>query len=353
MNEKQIKALTWVKDKRITLGDGLYLNIRKSSKTYIIRKMVNVRVTVTTLGKSPALSLKLARLKALQLSTVVDVSNTTVSELVKKYWTEVVEPSSKVPKQVSGYLDQIEDRFGNKKVMDIRRADLVAFIQLYAKRGARSADRMRSYLKQVFSYGVELGYIDTSPMTDVTKRVTGYRPIDRTRVLNSDEIRMVWEWKNPKTGWQKTEENSRLIKFLLLTGLRISEAQHGYIDGDKFRISDTKGKHGKHETRPHWVCLTDTAKAQLPLPVSSATNIQAFLKRKLVSEGIEDRFTPHDCRRTFATLANDNGVEPFIVERVLNHRMAGVMSVYNHAEYEDARIDCAEKVEKIILKILS
>ncbi len=48
MNEKQIKALTWVKDKRTTLGDGLYINFRKSSKTYIIRKMVNGSVTVAT-----------------------------------------------------------------------------------------------------------------------------------------------------------------------------------------------------------------------------------------------------------------------------------------------------------------
>ena len=54
INEKQIKALTWVKDKRITLGNGLYLNFRKSSKTYIIRKIVNGRVTVTIPGKSPA-----------------------------------------------------------------------------------------------------------------------------------------------------------------------------------------------------------------------------------------------------------------------------------------------------------
>ncbi len=138
MNEKQIKALTWEKDKRIALGDGLYLNIRKSSKTYIVRKTVNGRASVITLGKSPDLSLKLARIKALKLSTVFDVSSTTVSELIGKYWTEIVEPTSKVPKQVRGYLDQIESQFGNKKVMDIKRPDLVAFIQFYAERGARS-----------------------------------------------------------------------------------------------------------------------------------------------------------------------------------------------------------------------
>lgn len=171
MNEKQIKALTWIKDKRISLGDGLYLNIRKSSKTYIIRKMTNGRVSVITLGKSPDLSLKLARKKAIEFYKAADVSNTTVSKLVNKYWTEIAEQTSKVPKQLKGYLDQIENEFGHKKVMDIRRSDLVAYIQLYAKCGSRSADRMRSYLKQVLSYAIELGHIYISPMADVTPGV--------------------------------------------------------------------------------------------------------------------------------------------------------------------------------------
>lgn len=37
MNEKDIKALKWESDKRIGLGNGLYLNLRKSSKTFIVR----------------------------------------------------------------------------------------------------------------------------------------------------------------------------------------------------------------------------------------------------------------------------------------------------------------------------
>jgi integrase len=163
---------------------------------------------------------------------------------------------------------------------------------------------------------------------------------------------MVWAWKNPDKGQQNAEDNARVIKFLLLTGLRISEAFAGYVDGDKFRIDDTKGKHAKHDARPHWVHLTEQARTMLPLPKRNPTNIQAWLKRQLDFAGVEDRFTPHDCRRTFATLANDNGTQPFIVERVLNHRMQGVMATYNRAEYEAERIECAKVVEALILKIL-
>ena len=124
---------------------------------------------------------------------------------------------------------------------------------------------------------------------------------------------MIWAWRNAPQGWKKTEDNVRMIKFLLLTVLRISEAQIGYVDGDKFRIDDTKGKHPKHEKRPHWVYLTDEAKLQIPLPKCTATNIQQWLKRKLVSDDIQDRFTPHDCRRTYSTIANDTGHTTFIL----------------------------------------
>ncbi|MCP4075566.1 MAG: integrase family protein [Gammaproteobacteria bacterium] len=356
MNQKDINNLNWLtekKDKFIKVSDNLYVRLRKTNTTYIIRKTVNKKAQVITLGKHPALKLAKAKTESLKYLNN-DVSSVTTDTLISDYLTDVVYPESKVPKQVEGYLRQIKGRFGRMKVIDVKRFELVKFIKNYSKtQGARSADRLRSYLKQLFSYGVELGYLSgENPMEGVTKRVTGYKPIDRKRTLTEEEIQMVWKWRNAKKGWQKTEDNVRVIKFLLLTGLRISEAQTGYIDGDKFRIDDTKGKHSKEEKRPHWVYLTDTAKALLPLPKCSATNIQAWLKRKLSNEGIENRFTPHDCRRTYATIANDNGIEPFIVERALNHRMQGVMATYNHAEYKADRINCAKVVESAILEII-
>jgi len=356
VKQKDVNALNWhreEKDRLIKVDDNLYIRLRKASTTYIIRKTMNKKAQVITLGKHPALSLRKAKSGA-QKYLDTDTSSVTVETLIEDYLNDVVYPDSKVPKQVEGYLSHIKDRFVHVKTMDVKRFELVQFIKSYSRtRGARSADRARSYLKQLFEYGVELGYvIGDSPMDGVTKRVTGYKAIDRKRVIKSHEIQMIWSWKNAEQGWQKTEDNVRVIKFLLLTGLRISEAQSGYVDGDKFRMDDTKGKHPKHEKRPHWVHLTELAKAQLPLPKCTPTNIQAWLKRKLIAEDLEDRFTPHDCRRTFATIANDNHVEPFIVERALNHSLQGVMATYNHAEYEADRIECAEVVENVILEVI-
>lgn len=152
----------------------------------------------------------------------------------------------------------------------------------------------------------------------------------------------------PGTRMEKTEDNARIAKFLLLTGLRISETQKGNIDGDLFRIDDTKGRHSKKEKRPHWVYLTKTSGELLPSPKSTATNIQAWLERRLAAEGYkdEDRFTPQDLRRTFATGANTIGLEFYIVERCLNHKLPGVMAVYNQADYMAERIETYKRVEK-------
>ena len=170
-------------------------------------------------------------------------------------------------------------------------AQLVKLIQDYSSRGARMADQHRSNLKRLFSYAVELGHRDDNPMLEVSSRITGYEPNPRERVLSDDEIKDMWNWKNNDHDWQRTEDNVRMLRFLLLTGLRISEARKGYRDGDKWVAPKELSKNGK----AHWVYLTETARQQLPLPTCIATSIQAWLRRRLGFDNA-DRYTPHDCK---------------------------------------------------------
>jgi integrase len=50
-------------------------------------------------------------------------------------------------------------------------------------------------------------------------------------------------------------------------------------------------------------------------------------------ENWKDLFTPHDLRRSMATQLAERGVQPHIIEKMLNHRMEGVWAVYNRYEY--------------------
>lgn len=348
-NEHAIKAFKWSgKDTRLVVGDCLLLQVRKSSKTWLVRRRIGGKTSITTIGKHPEVSLKKARLEATKITTAQTFSVFTIEELVDKYMSEVVVPKHKRPELTQGYMDRaVLPVLGSQKVRDTTRAQLVDLIQDYSTRGARTADQLRSNLKKLFSYAVELGHRDDNPMLEVSSRITGYTPTPRDRVLSNDEIRLMWAWKNSPQGWQRTEENTRILRFLLLTGLRIGEAQKGYREGSKWIVPKELSKNGK----AHWVYLTKTALKQLPLPTCTATNIQAWLKRRL-GEDNDNRYTPHDLRRTCATRMADNGIEPFIVERVLNHKLEGVMAVYNRAEYEEERINASMIMETIILALV-
>ncbi|MBP25651.1 integrase arm-type DNA-binding domain-containing protein, partial [Methylophaga sp.] len=278
-NDHFIRNIKWEgKDKRLLIGDCLILQVRRSSKTWLVRRRIDGKASITTIGKYPAISLKKARVEATKITMAVNVSVFTVAQLVEKYMNEVANKKHKRPELVQGYMDRaVIPKIGAQKVRDVTRVQLVGMIQDYSSRGARTADQLRSNLKKIFSFAVELGHRDDNPMLEVSSRVTGYEPNPRERILSDQEIVDMWSWKNSSHSWQRTEDNVRMLRFLLLTGLRISEARNGYKDGDKWIVNKEISKNGKS----HWVYLTETAKQQLPLPKTTATNIQAWLRRRL------------------------------------------------------------------------
>ena len=87
--------------------------------------------------------------------------------------------------------------------------------------------------------------------------------------------------------------NGRLIRFLVLKGLRVSEAQKGRQDGYRWTVPAKISKN----KRPLWVYLTETAKAQLPLAVTAP---QAPEHPRGHSHGLARRSTSgHHGDRTF------------------------------------------------------
>ncbi len=179
-------------------GHGLYLRVhRGGAKTWIVRRKRKGKTQVTTLGHYPTLSLKHARAKAAEYQLSPDLSTVTVGELVRKYMTEVVEPTHRRADIVDGYMRRaVLPEFKSRKVREVTRGELVALVQDYSRNGARTADQLRSNLKKLFGYAVELGYIDRNPMLEVTRRVSGYDPTPRDRVLDDDEIRLLWNEAN-------------------------------------------------------------------------------------------------------------------------------------------------------------
>lgn len=328
MDETTIKGLRQRDtDFMVGCGEGLWLRVRTTGrKTFIVRRKQAGKTKIITLGDWPTLSLKGAKFMA---ATAKTPSDATVNDLLQQYHEAVISRHAR-PKQFATYEERIRAAMGMVRVSEVKTTRLAELVA-ESRQTPRSADSLRSHLKAMFSLAIELGWRDDNPATVIGARVTGYKYEPITRVLTHEEIKQLWAWEG---------NNAALLRFLLLTGLRISEGQTGRADGDFWRMDKTKN--GK----PHWVYLTPTAKAQLAAPFEvSNTAVQSWVKRRKVG------WTPHDLRRTFATLAMENGVFPHIVEKCLNHALEGMLRIYAHAEMTEERIATAKTVERVVLEI--
>ena len=266
-----------------------------------------------------------------------------VERLAERYRDEVAAFNLKSTEPLQGYINRgIIPLFGDERVADIRPATLASGVRQYAtEHGARTGDILRNHLRAMFGYAVELGIRHDNPMTHISRRVTGYKAAPRARVLTDDEIRLLFDTYH---------YCAAVLRFALLTGCRTVEIRNGYREGDRWMIPAEVSKN----KRAHWVHLTATAAYQLPLmkPGLGRTDVAVWCKRFNKKHGIDPVFTAHDCRRTAATRMGEAGVAPHIIERVLNHKMQGVASVYQHQELEAERIEAAKILEAELLRVI-
>jgi integrase len=342
-------------------GGGLYFRKRKNSASWVIRRTRNKVSTFTTIGRYPEVSLAAARgmLSKFESNPVADK---TVADLLDD-WYEQNRTAWRRPEQMAGYIRRLTDDDRQLVSRNIHLVDLAQVrgsLKTYAKKhGNVAANRLMEILKQVFRHAVQVGYLRYSPITELTRKVVGGTESPRKRVLTDAEIRLIWS----------ADRHTALFRFLLLTGQRIRETQLARwkdVDGERWFIPAVNNKAG----RDHWVALSNQSVSLLNSRGSrygkifgdvSATAVQAYLRRWCTRQKIGDNnreerhrgaFTPHDLRRTFATRLNELSIGPHIVEKILNHRLTGVMAVYNHAEYEAERATAmqswAVELERII-----
>jgi integrase len=187
-----------------------------------------------------------------------------------------------------------------------------------------------------------VGYLEISPVDRLSTELVGGAETSRDRVLTDEELRSLW---------QAGSTHTPLLRFLLLTGQRIGEAQRAtwsHVLGDRWHIPK---EHSKNH-RAHWVALSRQALAllrgqdesrKLIFGTATDTGVQAWLRRWCERERVSPAFRPHDLRRTCATRLNTLGVLPHITEKILNHTMQGVMAVYNRADYAVERIEAMQR----------
>jgi len=85
------------------------------------------------------------------------------------------------------------------------------------------------------------------------------------------------------------------------------------------------------------------------LTVGSLANA---IRRHRQEMGITEKFTPHDLRRTMRTRLAEIGVSDVVAEKLLGHRLQGVLGIYNRHSYDAEKMNAVKLWEKRLKEII-
>lgn len=247
-------------------------------------------------------------------------------------------------------LRDVLPAWGSVKANEIARRDVIRLLDQVVERGAPiAANRVLALVRKMFNFGIERSLIDANPCDRV--KPPSARVV-RERTLSLEEIRAFW---HGLASSKMAEEIKLALKFQLVTAQRkgeIAKAEWSEVDFESrtWTISADKAKNG----RAHRVPLSELAMSILMqirklseeskywMPSRSGdkpmleTAIDHALRRNLSALNLED-VTPHDLRRTAATMMSSLGVQRITLSRILNHTDSSVTAVYDRHSYDQEK----------------
>lgn len=258
-------------------------------------------------------------------------------------------------------------RLGRRPAEEIQPADVADVIEAIVRDGKRrTANMVMAALKQMFQYALVKGRVRANPAGLFTKKHAGGTEAPRTRFLSAEEIAEL-ENRFPESGLEEPQRAA--LRLLLATGARMGELVHArweHLDlaHGTWTIPAEHSKNGQQ----HLVHLSGFALAQVatlkafargPYLLTSSRSEGGAIDVKSLTKAVHDRqrtaalknrtrrvqslclpggpWTPHDLRRTMVTHMNALGVPYFVVEKCVNHRMDGMLAVYNQHDYLEER----------------
>jgi integrase len=215
-----------------------------------------------------------------------------------------------------------------------------------ARESKPTANKARAALHGMFTWAMTRGKVESNPVARFPK----FEETSRERVLSMDELVAVWSAC-------RDDDYGRIVRLLILTGQRRGEVGGllwPEVDLEKalWTLPKERAKNGCSNTVP----LVPAALALLPARTGQdnlfGQGAGGFRNWGEAKAALDQRagvaaWTIHDLRRSCATHMGRLGVQPHIIEVLLNHRSAAqvgelalpghrstIAGVYNRAAYE-------------------
>ncbi|MBF0461552.1 MAG: tyrosine-type recombinase/integrase [Magnetococcales bacterium] len=304
----------------------------------------------------------------------IEDQTATVAQLAVEYIERWAKPRKRTWEEDQRILNlDVLPAWGTRKAKDITRRDILALLDGIVDRTKQRnpngsgimANRTLALVRRMFNFACEQSILEASPCTSVRAPAQEQR---RDRVLSEDEIRLFWHGLDTA----KISDVSRLaLKFLLMTAQRtdeVIEAPWSEFDlaGGWWTIPAERAKNKvSHRVPLSTGALALLARAKglagdspwvFPSPRTSThmgdTALAHAVHRNLTALGIED-FHPHDLRRTAASLMTGSGTPRLTVSKILNHKEAGVTSIYDRHSYDREKRQALEAWDRQLTAILT
>jgi integrase len=252
-----------------------------------------------------------------------------------------------------GYLNRPKAKFGKRAASSITKRELIDHLEDIARVSKSSANRTQSTLRTLWGWAAERDYVPMNFLAGVKK--VGGKETEKERVLTLDELKTFFAALDDAS---TTDNIRRALRLILLTAQRPGEVAGMMLS----ELHDLDGP------KPHWIipaARTKNKKAEHTVPLSPAavrligealsasqddkpgSNDRAVFAskfeavttlarhslsqavRRIVAdtEGLAE-FTPHDLRRTGATIAQAARMPVDFVKALLNHNDKGVTGIY-------------------------
>lgn len=326
------------KSRRMTLGSYDEISLKEA------RDMVQEAKRVLAEGKDPI------TVKSMTLEEIAGAAS--VKDCLS-YWTASAQAQRLVKLQ---YWERAFERHvipyvGDMIVDEMQISHWQPVFKRMRTNGAETfAGIMLSKLKQVFSYCLRTENIRVNPIAALRISDVG-KPVGVVkRYFSDDEIGAFWL---ALEGSRIVHQNKIFIKLLLLTGCRgveLRKAKKGEFDvknrtwrvpaeNSKTRQPFVRGLSGEAaklideamSLYPNISQLFPPAIVQGDRPMSAGVllNMAEQLRNEM---GVHD-WAMHDLRRTAKTKMSELGIEPHVSEKVLGHKLGGVLAVYDQHSY--------------------
>ncbi|TWC18166.1 site-specific recombinase XerD [Pseudomonas sp. SJZ085] len=366
----------------ITDGSGLALHIAPNgTKSWHFRFTWHGKQVRISLGTYPEIGLRDARERRDQARALVAkgidprierrqakaeaaIRQENTFEAVANRWHDFKLPRwSKARKgaavQARLYLDKdLIPELGKYPLDQLKRADVLRAMRRVEKRGAlNSAKKCRSWLNEIFRYGMAEGLIDINPAADLDIVAQPEPPVQHNPFLKRDELK---GFLRTLRACRCAEYVRSAIRLLLLTGVRTIELRSATADQFDFENAlwtippgivkqlQKRVRTQSGEIPPYLVPLSRQAVEEAKRVHQLTGGYRLLIAgrndpRKPISDGTvnsavsrmgyKGKLTGHGIRATISTALNEMGYN----ERWIDAQLSHIGDAYNHAEFVEQR----------------